>query len=577
MSKINYVYREDGMPQTVFSEESFIELEAMLSDYPYLIDSINEEDYYIENGLCLLFNEIVSENKVVGFATYEFRDETMLLSECYILPEFRGRGLFFDELCKMVSLSGKFGILQPTGNVVDLLVEYSYARELNDDIVASGIEFYFDEIDAVSYKKKTLHDETMDATRFYDRSIKSAVYVGKDDIIYHELLENDLKRYGARKNLDESYFTGIRNFFADNDFDNIIEELEENMPKILFGYDEIIGEGEGLSDFMQHIVDEGLIDRETALKIRGQLIEEYQEGKINDDNIDERFNYLISLESFDEDEEMIPVMDLIGENPALSSEIFDAVMNDDYETFEKLMLTAMVSDEKFAESIFDMMEEIQYDEHPLEGMIEGPFGAGYKLKDMHYGRDSPFIVDNYLFIALTSIKKHNSIKTALKSAEVYETPLGELIEETMFSQNLVEGDVTYDNWDKFAKKNLKVNDLRNILNEYGLKSSGKKQKLIDRIAENRIPLSRFNGDTASITPEGEEFLDKTFWIQLYADNMTEFDFTDYSMYLEDRNGDLVDVTLEYLEEHMKKAEEENDPEYISECQKAYDAIQKMKQ
>ena len=98
MSKINYVYREDGMPQTVFSEESFIELEAMLSDYPYLIDSINEEDYYIENGLCLLFNEIVSENKVVGFATYEFRDETMLLSECYILPEFRGRGLFFDEL-----------------------------------------------------------------------------------------------------------------------------------------------------------------------------------------------------------------------------------------------------------------------------------------------------------------------------------------------------------------------------------------------------------------------------------------------------------------------------------------------
>ena len=144
MSNVNYVIHEDGMPVMISAESDFdsMDTEEILKDYPYIIESMNNEEYYLENEMCFVFEELVYENKVVGFATFELHDQlTLVLTECYVLPEFRGKQIFFNEICKMIFSAPQFGILQPTRNLVELLIDYSFAKKVNDDIVVSGIDF----------------------------------------------------------------------------------------------------------------------------------------------------------------------------------------------------------------------------------------------------------------------------------------------------------------------------------------------------------------------------------------------------------------------------------------------------
>ena len=617
MSKINYITREDGSPKlfSVETEFDFLDLDEILEDYPYILDSMeNEEEYYIENDICSFFDEILFENKVVGFATYDTRNMTdLLLCECYILPEFRGKKLFFDEICKMIFIAENFGILQPTRNIVDLLVDYSFAKNVTEDIVVSGIPFYFDEIDAKSYKNRELDEDEMDPSYFYDLSINSTISVDNDDIIYHNLLENDLRRHGKRKELDESYFTNIKDFFTENDFDDVIEELIENLPQIKFGYDEIIGNSEGLSDYMQSIVDNGMISYDKAIEIKQQLISEFESGQLKDEDIDERFTVLISnelndslqldfmndLSNFDsenEDEQMLKAFfNLIGQDEKLTENVFNAMINDDFNEFEKLMMNAM-EDEKFSDEFITLVENMKDEEddlmdfsqqdidfieslglnldspYPVAEMMWGPNDDKYKLDDTYYGKDYPISYDIYIFRVLNSIKKHNNLKIALATAEMKGSATSQLIESTLFETEFINNEVNYENWNEFANNELTIPDLKDILRQNNLKISGKKQELIDRISENQIPLDEFESEKVSITPLGEEFLQENSWIKLYDDFLNKFDFNDYVKYLDNNEGELIEVTLKYLEEHLKLAKKENDSDYIKDCSIAHDMI-----
>ena len=616
MSKINYITREDGSPKlfSVETEFDFLDLDEILEDYPYILDSMENEEYYIENDICSFFDEILFENKVVGFATYDTRNMTdLLLCECYILPEFRGKKLFFDEICKMIFIAENFGILQPTRNIVDLLVDYSFAKNVTEDIVVSGIPFYFDEIDAKSYKNRELDEDEMDPSYFYDLSINSTISVDNDDIIYHNLLENDLRRHGKRKELDESYFTNIKDFFTENDFDDVIEELIENLPQIKFGYDEIIGNSEGLSDYMQSIVDNGMISYDKAIEIKQQLISEFESGQLKDEDIDERFTVLISnelndslqldfmndLSNFDsenEDEQMLKAFfNLIGQDEKLTENVFNAMINDDFNEFEKLMMNAM-EDEKFSDEFITLVENMKDEEddlmdfsqqdidfieslglnldspYPVAEMMWGPNDDKYKLDDTYYGKDYPISYDIYIFRVLNSIKKHNNLKIALATAEMKGSATSQLIESTLFETEFINNEVNYENWNEFANNELTIPDLKDILRQNNLKISGKKQELIDRISENQIPLDEFESEKVSITPLGEEFLQENSWIKLYDDFLNKFDFNDYVKYLDNNEGELIEVTLKYLEEHLKLAKKENDSDYIKDCSIAHDMI-----
>ena len=62
MSEINFVTRENGMSELISKSynEEFLELEEILNNhYPYILKSINNENYHIELGISDFFEEIL--------------------------------------------------------------------------------------------------------------------------------------------------------------------------------------------------------------------------------------------------------------------------------------------------------------------------------------------------------------------------------------------------------------------------------------------------------------------------------------------------------------------------------------
>lgn len=618
MSKVNYVIREDGMPLMISgeSEFDFIETADTLKNYPYIIESMNNEEYYLENDICFIFDELIYENKVVGFATFELYDQSVLmLTECYILPEFRGKQIFFNEISKMIFSAPQFGILQPTRDIVELLIRYSYAKNVTDDIVASGIDFYFNEWDAKSNKRDEISADIL-LSNFYDLKICSSIIAYDDEIIYHDLLENDLRKYGERKELSEDYFKDLSKLFFKNkdEFEKLINELKEELPQEELGFDEIIGEGEGLSELMQGIVDNEIISYDRALEIKQQLLQEYECGEITDEDMDKRLTELILddvnglglfedfqdtldlIETNDEDSEAIKgFFELIGDNEELSENIFKAMLLDDENEFENLIINEMNNNEEFFNKFVGLVEsydenELQSPEeeyldlgpvglnldspYPIAEMMWGPNDNGYKLDDTYYGKDYPISHDIYMFRVLKSLKKHKNLKIALATAGMKGSMTSQSVESLLFMQDLITDEVNYDNWDEFAHDSLNVNDLKNILRENNLKISGKKQELIDRIAENQIPLDEFRSEKVTLTENGDEFLQENQWIDFYDTFLNKFDFNDFVKYLDNNEGEFIELSLKYLEQHLKLAKKEDNDIYLADCIMAHDIISK---
>ena len=72
MGEINYLIRENNT-QKVYLTESTIDIINLLNEnYPYIIDSIKKEDFILKSEECKLFKELVFDNKVVGFCSYDF-------------------------------------------------------------------------------------------------------------------------------------------------------------------------------------------------------------------------------------------------------------------------------------------------------------------------------------------------------------------------------------------------------------------------------------------------------------------------------------------------------------------------
>ena len=113
-----------------------------------------------------------------------------------------------------------------------------------------------------------------------------------------------------------------------------------------------------------------------------------------------------------------------------------------------------------------------------------------------------------------------------------------------------------------------------ILRKNNLKISGKKQELIDRIAKNQIPLDDFKSDKAIVTTDGEEFLQQNQWVDFYDTFLEKFDFNDFVKYLDNNDGEFIELSLKYLQKHLKLAEMENNSIYIADCIIAQEMISK---
>ena len=596
MSNINYVIREEEGSNLISAESEFdfIVLEEILEDYPYILDSMKKEEYYFENDFCSFFDELIFENKVVGFAAFEVRNENhLMLTECYILPEFRGNRLFFDEICKMIFVGPNFGILQPTRNIVELLIDYAFAKNVTEDIVVSAIDFHFDEFDAKSTKNRELDEDEMDPSNFYDLSINSTVFVDGDEVIYHDLLENDFIKNGPRDELTDEYFNNLIDFFSKNEdeLNDLIVELKEELPQVDFGFNEVVGNGEGLTEFMQSMVDDDLISYGEALKIKEQLTDDYHAGEIDDDTVTERLISLIYRQQFpfsdfdefkeiinldendDEDRSVIrDFVNIIGDNSELGNDVLEAVLNDNGEDFERLIVSKMADDENFLNNFLDLANEYgEDDEMFLDdfslNLFGGNFGLKYKLDDTEYGKDYPISHDQDIYTVLDSLNDDYDYQVIMDFIQLETAPNTQLLTDLLLISDLIQKEEIEVDWPNCAFE-FKKSELQDILRENNLKVTGNKSELLERLAENNVKF----GETFKITSKGKTYLEEFAWINYYWRFLNVFDFNDFYKYLENHEGKLKDVSLSYLEEHMKLANENDDKNYLESCLFAKKAI-----
>ena len=282
--------------QKVYLSENTLSVSDILKrDYGYILESIQNEGIILKYDECNLFKELVFDRKVVGFCSYDYSREflTAALSNIYVLPEFRGNGIFISELLKTMEEHNKPSIMEPTRLIVELLIRHGLARKLNDSIVASSIEFVIPGNHVLS-NADCFNEEL--STHFYDLSICSSIHIldlNRGCVAYSAPLNFDIVNYQINE-VNDDYFNGIIDFFANNDVAvmNAMVELEECLPIRNYTPEEVIGDEDNFSPYIESLIEDSHVTYQKALEIKSQIQEEYEAGMILNESLMIRLAYL---------------------------------------------------------------------------------------------------------------------------------------------------------------------------------------------------------------------------------------------------------------------------------------------
>ncbi len=113
-------------------------------------------------------------------------------------------------------------------------------------------------------------------------------------------------------------------------------------------------------------------------------------------------------------------------------------------------------------------------------------------------------------------------------------------------------------------KKYVVSELKDILRENGLKVSGKKHELVERVlpvlkeardARNlNVAVDKEKSyDNLELTDKAQEFIKENDWIDLYMFAFVAFRFEDYETYVEASSADKIETGLNFCDEILSRA------------------------
>jgi hypothetical protein len=295
---MDYLVRQENTQKAFLSEGGLDVIDILKTYYGYIYDSIQREGFILKYGRCNLFKELVFEGKVVGFCSYDYSRQfiTSALNNIYVLPEFRGNGLFLKELERTMAENSKPSIMEPTRLVVEMLVRYGFARKVTDTIVASAIEFVVPQEHVLSNKDHA--DEEL-STHFYDLGVCRCIHIldlSQSHLAYSSPLNQDIMAYDCFCEIDDDYISETVNTFLHNnsEFSRVLMNLEDALPLKSYTLEEVIGDDGEFSFYIESLIGDAHVTRQKALEITEQFKSEYENGVISDESLLIRLAYLFN-------------------------------------------------------------------------------------------------------------------------------------------------------------------------------------------------------------------------------------------------------------------------------------------
>lgn len=259
MAKYNCVIREDNIGKTI-SEEAMLDAvdieETLRGNYIYLYTSVKESNYKLKVNHCTYFKEIVFKKKVVGFNAYTIINSPSSLSlvASYILPEYRGKGLFFDEINDVYEKGKELNIYHPPRFLMELLVNYGFAKKINNNIIVSSIKI---DIPSNSISNDlSIYENGSDSiftTNLYDLNLCGSLIIPKDNenkIYITNFYPEDDVNYSCkekREKITEDYLKSIQSILEENDKE--IQDFLKNIQNNYSFFDETDAENDEDIDF----------------------------------------------------------------------------------------------------------------------------------------------------------------------------------------------------------------------------------------------------------------------------------------------------------------------------------------
>ena len=187
-------------------------------NYPYLYEEVLDDEYSTSDDTFTLFNEIIFEEKVVGFFTVNAIEDSAIISNVYITPQYRRKGLFILEFTRFYMYFGhlKIVFLNPNSILMESLVKYNLALDL-DDVISS----YFSLATVIDDDGRRLLRES-----YYYSKKKNAVIVFSDDEDFEsaELKSDSTNNHTNYMNSDKRY--------SINDFRKFKKVISDNIEDI---------------------------------------------------------------------------------------------------------------------------------------------------------------------------------------------------------------------------------------------------------------------------------------------------------------------------------------------------------
>lgn len=465
MVKFNCIKRDDNIGRTI-SVDGMVDAvdieETLKSKYAYLYQSMLDTGYNVKVNHCTYFKEIVFKKKVVGFCAYTIINSVSKLSlvSTYILPEFRKRGLFFDEINGIYEQGDEISIYEPPSFIMKLLIKYGFAKDIGNNLIISSImlDIPSTSITNIYGRKNVEYSDYTYSTNIYDGNLCGSLIISDDDVVYlSKSSDKDNKMYDClehRARLDDNYFKAVLDHIRENKavIDKFIHTIEQNYA----------------------FVEEDYTDKP------------------------------------------------------------------DFDDFKKL------NEEKSERELVDYFDKIEADKNSLLD--------DYSLIDKKEYVSAYQNVGVYDFIR--TFEENNNLELTSSIIKIDYDFKPDYIRDIVINEGYISNESSSDVMDAYLNS-LRVNELKNILKENNLTVTGNKSQLIERINE-YVPANTIVETNYEITEKGWAFLESHEDIEFYNLFLKNFYYYEFHRFLCEHEGDIHDVSKEFLELHLKKSVERND-------------------